>query len=219
MTQKQQQTIQKIAKEVKQKLEGEGSGHDFWHVLRVWNMAKHLGEKEGADMFVVELTAVLHDIADWKFHDGDETVGPKVAREVMEKYSVSVEVSDHVCDIILKMSFKGAGVKNEINTLEGMVVQDADRLDSIGAIGIARTFAYGGSKNRAMYDPHKKPVKNKNKKQFLKDDGTTINHFYEKLLLLKDGMNTKTAKKIAGERHRFMQEYLKRFYSEWAGKI
>ena len=136
-----QKIIQEVADEVKQKLEGEGSGHDWWHIVRVWNMAKHIGTSEGADIFVVELAALLHDIADWKFHDGDDTVGPKIARQVLEKYSVPAETIKHVCDIIIGMSFKGAGVKTEMKTLGGKAVQDSDRLDAIGAIGVARTFA------------------------------------------------------------------------------
>jgi len=144
----------------------------------------------------------LNDIADWKFHDGDDTVGPKIARQILEKYSVSVEVINQVCDIIIKMSFKGAGVKTEMNTLEGKVIQDSDRLDAIGALGIARTFAYGGHKNRPMHDPNKKPLIHQSKEEYFKSESPTINHFYEKLLLLKDRMNTKTARKLAEGRHR-----------------
>lgn len=219
MNLKQQKIIQKISNEVKSKLEGEGSGHDWWHIVRVWNMAKHVGKKEKADMFVVELAALLHDIADWKAYGGDTSVGPKVAREILEKYPVTDSVIDHVCEIIAKISFKGANVKAEMKTLEGKVVQDSDRLDALGAIGIARTFSYGGNKNRLMYDPNKKPTLHKSKKKFIKNDGSSINHFYEKLLLLKDRINTKTAKKIAQSRHRFVEEYLKRFLQEWDGKI
>ena len=211
--------ISQIADEVRQKLEGEGSGHDWWHIVRVWNMAKHIGISEGADMFVVELAALLHDIADWKFHDGDDTVGPKIARQVLEKYSVPDDTVDRVCDIIVTASFKGAGVKTEMKTLEGKVVQDSDRLDAIGAIGVARTFAYGGHKNRPMYDSDKKPAMHQSKEEYFKSESPTINHFYEKLLLLKDRMNTKTAREIAEGRHRFMEEYLDRFFREWEGKI
>ncbi len=219
MNPEQQKIIEKVADEVKQKLEGEGSGHDWWHIVRVWNMVKQIGTSEGADMFVVELAALLHDIADWKFHGGDDTVGPKMARQVLEKYSVPAETIDHICDIIISMSFKGAGVKTEIKTLEGKTVQDSDRLDAIGAIGIARTFTYGGYKNRPMYDPNKKPSMHQLKEEYFKSESPTINHFYEKLLLLKDRMNTKTAKELADGRHRFMKEYLDRFYQEWDGKI
>lgn len=219
MNHKQQKIIQKVADEVKQKLEGEGSGHDWWHIVRVWNMAKHIGIREGVDIFAVELAALLHDIADWKFHNGDDTVGPKKARQVLKKHSVPAKTIDHICDIIANMSFKGANVKIEMKTLEGKTVQDSDRLDAIGAIGIARTFAYGGHKNRPMYDPNKKPSMHQSKEEYFKSESPTINHFYEKLLLLKDRMNTKTAKKLAEGRHRFMEKYLDRFFQEWDGKI
>lgn len=219
MSAEQQTIIEQVAREVEKRLEGEGSGHDWWHIVRVWNMAKRIGKEENADMFVVELAALLHDIADWKFYDGDDTVGPKIARQVLEKYSVSAEAINQVCAIIMGISFKGAGVKTEMETLEGKVVQDADRLDAIGAIGVARTFAYSGHKNRPMYDPNKKPSMHQSKEEYFKSESSTINHFYEKLLLLKDRMNTQTAKNIAEERHKFMEEYLDRFFQEWDGKI
>lgn len=209
-----QKIIHYITEEVRTKLEGEGSGHDWWHIVRVWNMAKHIGAQEQANMFIVELAALLHDIADWKFHDGDDTIGPKMAREILQKHSISAKIIDRVCEIIAGISFKGAGVNTEMKTLEGKVVQDADRLDAIGAIGVARTFAYGGHKNRSMYDPNLKPSFHQSKQEYFKNESSTINHFYEKLLLLKDRMNTKTAKKFAENRHRFMEEYLKRFLSE-----
>lgn len=218
MTQEQQQIVQTIADEVRRKLEGEGSGHDWWHVCRVWNMAKHIGADENADLFVAELAALLHDIADWKFHNGDESVGPKIARQMLEAHAVSDEVINHVCEIIGTMSFKGAGVITEMKTLEGKVVQDADRLDAIGAMGIARTFAYGGHTNRAMYDPDQKPSLHQSKEAYFKNNSPTINHFYEKLLLLKDRMNTKTAKSLAEGRHKFMEVYLEQFYQEWDGR-
>ncbi len=210
--------ISKIAEEVKTKLEGEGSGHDWWHVYRVWKMAQRIGKGEKANLLIVEMGALLHDIADWKFYDGDDTVGPKIAGEILTKYGVQKEISDTVGKIIKEGSFKGAGVKIEPSTLEGKIVQDADRLDAIGAIGIARTFAYGGHKNRAMYDPAVKPTLHASKEEYIKNQSPTINHFYEKLLLLKDLMNTKTAKQIAGDRHKFMEEYLNRFFGEWEGK-
>jgi len=219
MNANQKKTIGQIAIEVQKQLEGEGSGHDWWHIVRVWNMAKHIGVLEKADMFVVEAAALLHDIADWKFHGGDDSVGPKVARQILERNTVSPEIIDHVCDIISTMSFKGAGVKSEMKTLEGRVVQDADRLDAIGAIGVARTFAYGGHANREMYNPNKKPALHQSKEEYYANQSPTINHFYEKLLLLKDLMNTKTAKNIAEGRHRFMEEYLDRFFQEWDGTL
>jgi len=210
--------ISKIADEVKARLEGESSGHDWWHVYRVWKMAKHIGKKEEVDMPIVELAALLHDIADWKFHDGDDTVGPRIAGEILAKHGVSAENIATIGQIIQEGSFKGSGVKTTPSTIEAKVVQDADRLDAIGAIGIARTFAYGGNKNRAMHDPEIKPAMHKTKEEYSKSQSSTINHFYEKLLLLKDLMNTQTAKEIAQERHRFTEEYLDRFLKEWEGK-
>ncbi|MFA5990670.1 MAG: HD domain-containing protein [Candidatus Doudnabacteria bacterium] len=209
--------IKQISQEVRNKLDGESSGHDWWHVYRVWQMARHIGRKESANMLVVELAALLHDISDWKFNNGDDTVGPKMAKRLLLKHGVDKEIIDHVCEIMLTMSYKGAGVKTEMRTLEGKIVQDADRLDAIGAIGIGRTFAYGGHANLQMHNPDKKPVMHKTKEEYFKNPTATINHFYEKLLLLKDRMNTKTAKKLAVGRHEFMKKYLERFYKEWKG--
>ncbi|OGH92583.1 MAG: phosphohydrolase [Candidatus Magasanikbacteria bacterium RIFOXYD2_FULL_39_9] len=211
--------ISKIVAEVKLKMEGEGSGHDWWHVYRVWQMAKRIGEQEKANLLIVELGALLHDIADWKFHDGDDTVGPRVAEEILAKNEASQEIIEAVSKIISEVSFKGVGVKTEPSTLEGKAVQDADRIDALGAIGIARAFAYGGHKNRVMYDPNIKPVIHTTKEEYIKSEGTTVNHFYEKLLLLKDLLNTETAKEIAQSRHKFMAEYLDRFYKEWEGTM
>jgi len=211
--------IKKLAKEVKNKLNNECSGHDWWHVYRVWNLAKQIGRKEKADMYIVELTALLHDIADWKFYDGDETIGPKLARKILTSHNVPRNIIDHVCEIIATMSFKGADVKTKMKTLEGCVVQDADRLDAIGAIGIARAFAYGGHKGRTIYDPQRKPTLHKTKDAYFKNEGPTLNHFYEKLLLLKDRMNTKTAKELAIKRHKFMEKYLENFLEEWQEKL
>lgn len=220
MNPKQQKIIKKVATEVKRKLKVEGSGHDWWHIARAWNMAKQIGIIEGADMFVVELAILLHDIADWKFHNGDDTVGPKLIRQILKKHSVSTKIIDHICEIVIDMAFKGAKVKTEMKTLEGKVVQDADKLDAIGAIGVARTFAYSAYKNRPIYEPTKKPSLHQSKEEYFKRESlTAINHFYEKLLLLKDRMNTKTAKKLAEGRHRFMEKFLDRFFQEWDGKI
>lgn len=210
--------IDKTAKYVESKLSGEGSGHDWWHVYRVWKNAIHIGKGEKADMFIVELAALLHDIADWKFTGGDETVGPKLAREWLEKLNVDEKIITHVCEIIENISFKGAGVKNKIKTLEGRVVQDADRLDAIGAMGIARCFAYGGHKGREIHNPNIKPILHGTSEEYKKSSSPSINHFYEKLLLLKDLMNTKTGKQIAQARHKYMEEYLKQFYAEWEGR-
>ena len=213
-----EQIIAQTAEHIRLKLEGEGSGHDWWHVYRVWKNAIHIGTQEKADLFVIELAALLHDIADWKFHDGNEDIGPQLAREWLETLSVEESIIAHVCRIIRAISFKGAGVKNTMDSTEGLIVQDADRLDAMGAIGIARTFAYGGSKHREMYNPTVNPQLHASFEQYKNSEGTTINHFYEKLLLLKDLMNTATAKEIAENRHKYMQEFLQQFFLEWEGK-
>jgi len=213
-----EQIIKETAEYVKKVLGGEGTGHDWWHVYRVWRKAIHLGKEEKADLFVVQLAALLHDIADWKFNEGDDSVGPEMAREWLERMEVDKDTISHVCEIIEDVSFKGAGVDNRMKTVEGMVVQDADRLDALGAIGIARTFAYGGYKGREIYNPDIKPERHETFEAYKAKNGPSINHFYEKLLLLKDRMNTKTAKAIAERRHRFMEEYLDRFYQEWEGR-
>ncbi len=210
--------IASIALELEMEFTGEGSGHDWWHIYRVWKNAKHLAKKEKADLFTVELGALLHDIADWKFHDGDEEIGPRKAREMMEKYSVDENIITHVCNIILHMGFKGGIDNKPMETIEGKVVQDADRLDGIGAVGVARAFAYGGSKGRPLHTPDLPPEEFTSKEAYLNSEGGTINHFYEKLLKLTDLMNTKSAKKIAKKRHKYLEEFLDRFYAEWEGK-
>ena len=170
-------------------------------------------------MFVVELAAMLHDIADWKFNNGNDKVGSQLAKEWLEKLSVDKNVISHVCQIIKDASFKGAGVKINMKTTEGMVVQDADRLDAIGAIGIGRAFAYGGKVGRPLYDPEKSPKQHKSFDDYKKyGDVSTVNHFYEKLLLLKERMNTATAKKIAEKRHKIIENFLEEFFQEWEGK-
>ena len=207
--------IDRTANHVRTVLSGDGTGHDWWHVYRVWKMAQRIGRAEGADLLVVKLAALLHDIADWKLHDGDSTLGPKIAREWLD--SLDAHISDHVCQIIANISFKGAKVEQPTLSLEGKVVQDADRLDAMGAIGIARAFAYGGAKGRAIYDPTVKPTEHRTVEAYLKG-GTSVNHFYEKLLLLlKDRMNTVTGRAMAEARHRFMEDYLRRFFEEWEG--
>ncbi|MCA9374398.1 HD domain-containing protein [Candidatus Peregrinibacteria bacterium] len=211
--------IEKTKEFVKEKLSGESSGHDWWHIYRVWKNAIHIcANEKGVDLFTVELAALLHDIADYKFHDGDDSVGPQIAREWLEKLQVEEEVIAHICQIIQEASFKGANVKGSMKTKEGMIVQDADRLDAIGAIGIARTFAYGGNKGREMYNPNIQPTMHNSFDEYKNNKSPTVNHFYEKLLLLKDLMNTETAKAIAQERHEFMEQYLHKFYEEWEGK-
>ena len=210
--------INKTCQFVEGKLAGDGSGHDWWHIYRVWNLAKNIADQEKANLRIVELSALLHDIADWKFHDGDDSKGPQMAEQFLTENQVEREIIDPVVDIVATISYKGAGVATPMKTLEGKVVQDADRLDAIGAMGIARTFAYGGNKNRLMYHPDEKPVMHQSFDDYKKNTGHTINHFYEKLLLLKDRMNTASARKMAEGRHQFMQTYLDQFYEEWDGK-
>lgn len=210
--------IDKTIEYVKKVLGKESTGHDWWHVYRVWKMAIKIAKNEKEiDLFVVELAALLHDIADFKFHGGDLTVGPKKAREWLSSLNVSNDIIDHVAKIISEISFKGANVATPMSSKEGMIVQDADRLDAIGAIGIARTFAFGGNKGNEMYNPAVKTKMHDSFETYSKCNGTTINHFYEKLLLLKDRMNTEMGKQIAMERHIYMQQYLDRFLNEWEG--
>lgn len=206
--------LEKTRSFVKDKLYGEGSGHDWYHIERVVNLANHIGRKENGDLFIIEMTALLHDIDDWKFSKGTET-NTTVTETFLKSQNISQEIIDKIITIIRTMSFKGGVVDSTQNTLEGMIVQDADRLDAIGAIGIARTFAYGGSKHRPIYDPTIKPIDFTSLEEVKNAENHTINHFYEKLLKLKDLMNTKTAKEIAQERHDFMENFLKEFYKEW----
>ncbi len=206
---------------VKETLADAEGGHDWFHTLRVFNNALLISKNEPVDTFVVSLGALLHDIADSKFHDGDETIGPKIAREFLFKLNVDSTVIQHVVNIIEHSSFKSSlskGDTQKFKSLELDVVQDADRLDAIGAIGIARCFNYGGFKNRALYNPNITPNLNMTKEEYKSSTAPTINHFYEKLLLLKDKMNTKTGKQIANERHTYMLSFLDQFYSEWQGK-
>ena len=211
-----QEIIQKTEEYVKSVLQGDSSGHDWWHIYRVRNLARYICRAEKAELYIVELAALLHDIADWKFHGGDDSIGPKTARAWLEKQSAGEEVMSHICEIIKDISFKGAKVETPMQTLEGKVVQDADRLDALGAIGISRVFAYVGAKGSEIYNPDI-PVKLHSSFDEYKSKSTAINHFYEKLLLLKDRMNTETAKKIAEKRHKVMEEYLKQFFMEWDG--
>jgi uncharacterized protein len=203
---------------IEERFKGEGSGHDYWHMFRVWQLAKRIaGHEENVDMFTLELAALLHDVADYKFHRGDEEAGPRAAREWLEGLGVDNNVIEHIEDIIRNVSFKGANVESKLATIEGQIVHDADKLDAIGAIGIARTFAYGGMKGRAMYDPEVKPELHDSFEAYKKNAGPTINHFYEKLILLKDRMFTKTGKEMAQHRHEYMEQFLEEFYSEWDG--
>ena len=203
---------------VKQQLENAEGGHDWFHIERVYKNALLIAEGEDCDLTVVKLGALLHDIADSKFHGGDETVGPKTARAFLESQNVSEDIILHVIAIIENISFKGGNFEKKFNSKELEIVQDADRLDAIGAIGIARTFNYGGFKNRPLYNPNIQPNMNMNKEEYKNSESPTLNHFYEKLLLLKDKMNTETGKKIAQKRHDFMVTFLSQFYAEWDGE-
>jgi uncharacterized protein len=203
---------------VKKELADAEGGHDWWHIYRVWKLAGRIAAGEQVDMLVVELSALLHDIADAKFHDGDESIGPRKARAFLESIGAPASVIQHVVDIIANISFKGGHNNGVFYSPELGVVQDADRLDAIGAIGIARTFNYGGFKNRALYDPSVPPDLNMTKEAYKNSTAPTINHFYEKLLLLKDRMNTATGRQLAMERHAFMETFLDKFYQEWEGE-
>lgn len=204
---------------VKKTLTNAEGGHDWFHILRVWNNSKLIAKNENVDFFIVELGALLHDIADSKFHNGDETIGPKIAREFLESQQVEESTIVHVEHIISNISYKGGNFEQKFSSPELDVVQDADRLDAIGAIGIARCFNYGGFKNRALYNPDIPPNLNQTKEEYKNNEAPTINHFYEKLLLLKDRMNTISGKKIAEERHVYMETFLQQFYNEWNGKL
>jgi uncharacterized protein len=215
-----QQIIQKTREYVEKEFSGEGTGHDWWHMYRVWKLSKRIAASEKEiDMFVVELGALLHDIADWKFHDGDIEAGPKAARHWLESLSVNDDIILVIEDIIRNVSFKGAKVKQNMTSKEGQIISDADKLDAIGAIGIARAFAYGGANDRPIYEPNIKPVQHSTFDEYKNSKPHTINHFYEKLLLIKDKLYTKTAKDIANHRHQFIEQYLDEFYMEWEGEL
>lgn len=204
---------------VKNTLDGAEGGHDWWHIYRVWKSAKNINKIEQANELVVQLGALLHDIADSKFHNGDETIGPKMATVFLKEELVEEEIIHQVVDIIDNISFKGGFNSHKKKSLELRIVQDADRLDAIGAIGIARAFNYGGFKNRALHDPTIKPTNYADKEAYKSSTAPTINHFYEKLLLLKDKMNTDAGRSIAEQRHQFMENYLEQFYAEWEGDL
>ncbi len=214
----QQNTLKKTEEFVKLQLADAEGGHDWWHIYRVWKLTKRIAKREDVDLFVVELAALLHDIADPKFYDGNEDIGPMVAKEFLRKQKVDQPTINHVIDIIRNMSFKNSLGKVDFQSPEMFVVQDADRLDAIGAIGIARAFNFGGFKGRPLFDPEIRPQPNMSKEEYKKSLSPTINHFYEKLLLLKDKMNTRTGRQMAEERHEFMEEFLGRFLSEWEGE-
>jgi uncharacterized protein len=210
--------IQIVAAHIRQQFEGEGSGHDWHHINRVWKLARRIGQAEGANLEIVELGALLHDIADWKFTGGDEAVGPLEAEKLLKRLGVEPGTILQVVDIVKTISFKGAGVQTPMRTLDGKCVQDADRLDAIGAIGIARCFAYGGHAGRTLYEPDAVPVLHASADAYKASKAASLNHFYEKLLLLKDRMNTATGKAIAEERHLFMVAFEQQFLAEWRGE-
>jgi uncharacterized protein len=212
-----EELILRTAEHVRTLLQHDSSGHDWWHIHRVWKMAIRLAREEQAEPFVVELAALLHDLDDWKLHPQSDG-RPFRAEGWLRELGVDPRVRDHVCAILTHLSFKGAGVGNGISTLEGRVVQDADRLDALGAVGLARAFAYGGSRGRAMHDPAQEPTLHATFEAYRQNQGTTLNHFHEKLLLLKDRMNTAAGKRLAEARHAYLEGFLERFLAEWDGR-
>ncbi|MCD6544993.1 MAG: HD domain-containing protein [Flavobacteriaceae bacterium] len=213
------QIINKTVQFVKTTLQGAEGGHDWFHIERVWKNSKHIAKNENVDLFIVELGALLHDIADSKFYNGDENIGPKKSREFLESLNLDESIIQHIENIIKNISYKNSLEKNieKFKSKELDVIQDADRLDAIGAIGIARAFNYGGFKNRELHNPTIEPNLQQSKEAYKKSAAPTITHFYEKLLLLKDKMNTKTGIQLATERHIYMEQFLDQFYKEWEG--
>jgi len=209
-----QEIINKTVEFVKITLAKAEGAHDRWHIFRVWNLSKHIAESENVDLFTVELGSLLHDIADAKFHNGDDTIGPRLAGEFLQSINVEPKIIEHVQNIISNISFGGGNFEQKFKSPELDIIQDADRLDGLGAIGIARTFNYGGHKGREIYNPDIKPNLNMTKEEYRKSTAPSLNHFYEKLLLLKERMNTKTGKEMAEHRHQFMEQFLDEFYQE-----
>ena len=203
---------------VKKELKDAEGGHDWFHIERVYKNACLIAEGEHVNLLVVKVAALLHDVADSKFHGGDDSVGPKRAAEFLQTQQISEEDIEHIVNIVANVSFKGGNATKTFHSKELEVVQDADRLDALGAIGIARTFNYGGFKKRKLYDPAIAPQLNMSPSEYKTSTAPTLNHVYEKLLLLKDQMHTETAKKIAQQRHRFMEHFLEQFYAEWEGE-
>lgn len=210
--------IEETKKFAKERLKNGESGHDWSHTERVWKTAVRIAREEKTDLFIVEMSALLHDVWDFKFYFYNEKTAQEKIERYLKQFHFDINVDNQIKNIVANISFKGARVKNKINTLEGRIVQDADRLDAIGAIGIARVFSYGAHAKRALYDPKIKPVMHDSADKYKNSKSSSINHFYEKLLLLKDRMHTKTARKIAKNRHEFMKQYLKQFLAEWEGK-
>ena len=208
--------IEKTISFVKETLAGAEGGHDWYHIERVWNTARFIRDQEGkGELLCIELAALLHDISDAKFNGGDEEKGSRMASEFLEKLGLEQEKVDHIQSIIQHVSYKGGFSQDQIDTIEFQIVQDADRLDAIGAIGIARAFNYGGFKNRPIHNPEMPLQEYNDSKAYHKSDAPTINHFYEKLLKLKDLMNTATGKEMADQRHAYMLQFLDQFYREW----
>lgn len=210
-----QTLVERVAAHIKARFLSESSGHDWYHIHRVWQLSRQIALQEGANPEIAELAALVHDIADWKFHGGDDSIGPREAESLLRAEGASAEVIAAVVDIVATISYKGAGVTTAMRSLEGQCVQDADRLDAIGAIGIARCFAYGGHAGRPMHDPEEPPVLHQTAAAYKASKGASLNHFYEKLFLLKDRMNTPSGRAMAESRHRFMEEFVAQFLAEW----
>ena len=207
--------VERVAGHIQSRFLSESSGHDWYHIKRVWQLTRQIAAQEGANSEIAELGALVHDIADWKFHGGDESLGPREAERLLIEEGAPPDVIAPVVDIVATISYKGAGVSTAMQTLEGRCVQDADRLDAIGAIGIARCFAYGGHAGRLMYDPNEPPVMHQTAEAYKAAKGTSLNHFYEKLFLLKERMNTPSGRALAEARHQFMEDFVARFLDEW----
>jgi uncharacterized protein len=207
--------VERVAEQIRDRFQAESSGHDWYHIQRVWHLARQIADQEGANREIVELGALVHDIADWKFHGGDDAVGPREARLLLAREGVPEDVIAAVVEIVATISYKGAGVSTAMRSLEGQCVQDADRLDAIGAIGIARCFAYGGHAGRLIYDPAVPPEMHQTAAAYKAAKGHSLNHFYEKLFLLKARMNTASGRSLAVERHQFMEDFVARFLLEW----
>ncbi len=210
-----QTLVNRVAAHIKAKFLAESSGHDWHHINRVWQLTRQIAAQEGAKCEIAELGALVHDIADWKFHDGDDSIGPREAELLLRREGAAADVIAAVVDIVATISYKGAGVTTAMRTLEGQCVQDADRLDAIGATGIARCFAYGGHAGRLMHDPDEAPVLHQTAAAYKASKGASLNHFYEKLFLLKERMNTPTGRALAEPRHLFMEEFVAQFLAEW----